>query len=127
MTLPRIHLFDPDTLPAMRRLWDEGLCGPAWTTGTDTQKRQTCRVCPVRSLCEDTGRAGRETGEVWGGWSGSDGNTAAHCHNGHLLLGDNLLILPSGERRCLTCRTAVRRRAAQRQAARRRAMKEAAA
>lgn len=109
--MARLHLIDPDTLPAMRRLWDEGLCDPAWARQTDTEKRKVCRVCPVRALCEHTGRAGNETGEIWGGWSGTDSHTASRCSKGHPLSGDNLEILANGQRRCRRCAVAAVRRA----------------
>lgn len=108
--MARLHLIDPDTLPTMRRLWDEGLCDPAWARKTDPEKRQVCRVCPVRQLCEQTGRAGNEVGEIWGGWSGTDSHTASRCSKGHPMVGENVQILPDGHRKCRTCDRLEKRR-----------------
>jgi hypothetical protein len=61
----RVHLGITDAqMPAMRRLWDEGLCDLEWTRKDLVHKIATCHQCPVRELCGQTGRD--EDGETWG-------------------------------------------------------------
>lgn len=90
----RVHLGITDAqMPAMRRLWDEGLCDLEWTRKSDTQKHRVCRVCPVRQLCAQTGAD--EVGEIWGGDDGQ------HCYRGHTW---------SGPGKCPECKAEDNRR-----------------
>lgn len=89
--------IDPGRLPAMRRLWDEGLCNLDWTRLDDDRKHEVCLACPVRALCAQVGKG--ETGEVWGG----SGYTVATCPHGHELTPDNVSYHADGRRHCLAC------------------------
>jgi hypothetical protein len=56
-----------EQMPAMRRLWDEGLCDLEWTRLPVIEQLDICRACPVQTLCAQVGREGEETGDMWGG------------------------------------------------------------
>jgi len=91
-------------MPAMRRLWEEGLCDLEWTRLDLSAKIATCHQCPVRALCARTG-ADEEAG-VWGGriHGQADGVT---CKRGHRMTGDNVAIRKNGKytyKACKTCR-----------------------
>jgi hypothetical protein len=65
-----------EQMPAMQRLWDEGLCDLEWTRKDLVHKIAVCHQCPVRALCAQIGRecrrikargeyAGRSIDEQW--------------------------------------------------------------
>jgi hypothetical protein len=100
----RVHLgITDEQMPAMQRLWDEGLCDLEWTRKDLVHKIATCHQCPVRALCARTG-ADEEAG-VWGGEP--HGSKAGMCKRGHWLTGDNVAFRKNGKytyKACKTCR-----------------------
>lgn len=49
-----------------------------------------------------------------GAVNGARNRAKTHCPAGHPYAGDNLIVMPNGERRCRTCRRAIRRRFSER-------------
>lgn len=90
-----------DQMPAMRRLWDEGLCDLEWTRKDLVHKIAVCHQCPVRALCAQVGRD--EPTGVWGGriHGQADGVT---CKRGHRMTGDNVAFRSKGGTKYRVCR-----------------------